>query len=232
MAQLINLYTPVRRTQRRGFSARVMAQALAALLMLAVLLGLYELFDLHRQSQALTQTLQTQLLTLGALDLTTRQSQAAVMPAELALAQDLAARRAELLRLDNALADVQQGVFRPGEGHGARLALVARSIPATAWVTLVKVDAGRFEVSGFTFEPGALNAWIEQLAASPLLKGQRLAAVNVTKINEAAVAAPAPGLSTGAGASGAPAEPPARPVWSFTLVNAPDQPLAVPGEAP
>jgi len=219
MPQQINLYTPVLLSQQRYFSARVMAQLLAVLAVLGAALCLYEVTRLQRQSDGIRQTLKTQKTTLEGLRVTTRQRQVAAIPAELAVAQDLVLRRAELQRLEGTLTDLQQGVFRPGEGHAARLALVARSIPASAWVTLVKAEAGRFELSGFTFDPAALNLWIDQLAASPLLTGQRLAAVNVTKVSES---------SANTGVATAPADA-SRPVWSFSLVNALDQPSPVTG---
>lgn len=217
MPQQVNLYVV---PQRLYFSARVMALALGVLAVMGAVYGLYELSRLYRQGYALRQVLQTQTTVLEGLRMTLRQRQAAVVPAELALAQDLVARRTELLRLESTLANLQQGVFRPGEGHAARLALVARSIPDTAWVTLIKADAGRFELDGFMFEPAALNMWINELATSPLLKGQRLAAVNVVKAGK-------PAASSGAG--GVTADT-ARAVWSFSLVNALDQPLVTKGE--
>ncbi len=230
MPQQINLYTPVLLTQKRLFSAAFMVRALVVLLALGVALGGYEVIHLQAQSVASRQTLQQQAQVLEKLRLTTRQRQAAAVPAELALGQELKTRRAELLQLQRALTQLQQGVFRPGEGHAARLALVARSIPATAWVTLVKADAVRFEVSGFSFDPAALNSWIDQLAASPLLTGQRLITVNVVKVGAA-------GQSGASGASSLNAATPAgaptgteRPVWSFTLVTATEPPVTVAGE--
>jgi Tfp pilus assembly protein PilN len=214
MPQQINLYTPVLLSQQRYFSAHVMVQSLAVLMVVGAALCHYEVTRLQHQSDALRQTLQTQTTALEGLRATTRQRQAAAAPAEVALAQELTVRRAELKRLEGTLADLQLGVFRPGEGHAARLALVARSIPPSVWVTLVRADAGRFELSGFTFDPAALNLWIGQLAASPLLTGQRLAAVDVTKVSESADMS--------------------RPVWSFSLVNALDQssPVTAPDTAP
>lgn len=203
MPQQINLYIPVLLTQQRYFSALVMVQALLALIALGALLVFYEVTSLHRQNSTLRQTLSAQATALEGMHTAARLKQATTVPVELGLAQDLEARRADLQRVERMLVELQPGVFRPGEGHSARLALVARSIPATAWVTLVRADAARFEVSGFTFEPATLNTWINQLGASPLLTGQRLATVAVAK-----VAGPAGGT---------------RPVWSFNLVNARDQ---------
>ena len=213
MPQQINLHTDVPSTQTRRFSALFMVQALAALTFVGAAFGLYEVTSLHRESAATGRALRTGAQLLDGVRLATRQGRAAAKPAELALDQALKARRGELLQLQSTVAELQQGILRPGEGHAARLALLARSIPATAWVTLVKADAERLEVSGFTFDPAALNDWITQLAASPLLAGQQLAAINVAKVVDAAAA---------------PSDAP-HPVWSFNLVKSVDQNLAAPG---
>ena len=92
------------------------------------------------------------------------------------------------------------------------------SIPAPVWVTEVKADGQRLEVSGFTLEPAALNDWVSRLSGSPLMRGLRLDAVKVE--STAAASAPA-----GPVAGVAPAAP-SRESWAFNLVNA--QPQAEP----
>ena len=215
MSQQINLYTPVLATQNWYFSANVMVQTLAALVLAGVAFVAYEVISLQSRTESLNRTLATQTKALEALQQTIVQRKAATVPAGLTLAQDLQARRAELLRLESTLVQLQRGLFRPDEGHAARLALVARSIPATAWVTLVKADPDRLEVSGFTLNPDSLNGWIDQLSVSPLLTGQRLEAASVTKI-------------TGATPAGAPPQA-SRSIWSFSLVSSLDKPLAETG---
>ena len=222
MPQQINLYSPVLVTQKQYFSATVMVQALAALTLVGAAYTVYEMSSLRSRTEAMNRTLATQAQALAALQQTIVQRKAATVPAGLTLAQDLQARRADLLHLERAQAQLQRGLFRPGEGHAARLALVASSIPAAAWVTGVKADPERLEVSGFTLDPDALNGWIDQLAGSALLTGQRLAAVNVAKVTSAnpASANPINALPE-----------PARPVWSFSLVSSLDKPVTQTGGA-
>lgn len=52
------------------------------------------------------------------------------------------------------LAELSRGSFlADGQGHAARLQLVAASIPAQVWVTDVKADELQLDISGFTLEP-------------------------------------------------------------------------------
>jgi Tfp pilus assembly protein PilN len=96
------------------------------------------------------------------------------------------------------------------------------------WITDIKMDSARFEVSGFTHEPSALNEWVDQLAISPLMQGLKLSTV---KVQNASIAARAAAVAT-APASSASAVP-ARPVWSFHLLSVePIAPAAPAASAP
>jgi len=94
---------------------------------------------------------------------------------------------------------------------------VAASIPAQVWVTDVKADELQLDISGFTLEPAALNAWVARLSASPLLQGQHLAAVKVEKVKVDSAWADG---STQTGTATQVALGARRPLWSFSLVNA------------
>ena len=115
---------------------------------------------------------------------------------------------------EKVLAEVQQGLSRPGEGHSDRLLMVARSIPAQVWLTSVKVDSARFEVAGFTLEPAALNDWVARLATHPLMQDLKLSTVTVENTATAQVVVPATAVAT-PGARGVGG----RTIWSFNLVN-------------
>ena len=192
----------------RFFSARFMGRALAVLVLLGGALGGYELESLAGRNAGIDKMLLARKQSLDDLRLATQRQRAQTAPIAAALDQELKSVQAELLQQDRTLAGLQEGFFGAGEGHAARLALVARSVPATAWVTLIKVDGERFDIGGFTFDPEALNSWIAQLEASPLLSGQKLAAVDVTKVVEPA--------GTAADA--------ARPLWSFSLITSRERP--------
>ena len=125
--------------------------------------------------------------------------------------------RAERAQRQAILAELSRGSVKDGQGHAARLQLVAASIPAQVWVTDVKADELQLDISGFTLEPAALNAWVARLSASPLLQGQHLAAVKVEKVK---VDSAWTDGSTQTGTATHVALGARRPLWSFSLVNA------------
>lgn len=236
MAQQINLFTPILLTQKRYLSAQTMVQALAIFVVLGGGLYAYWVWSLNVASEGFRKTLTTQSRELESLQSAIKQGKAGAGPLEVALTQDLQARRTELLQREKLMRELQRGLFQPGWGHAARLQLVAESIPPQVWVTEVKADDSQLDVSGFTLEPAALNDWVAKLAASPLLQGQKLATVKVESASAAMIKA-----ASGAAASVLPAAPPARisampgaprPLWSFSLVSAVGKPAAATGGKP
>ena len=213
MTQQINLFTPIFLTQKRYLSAQTMAQALGIFLCVGGALCVYLVWSLRLASEGLRNPLMAQSRELAGLQLAIQQGRAGAGPAQLALTQELAAGRAELLQREKLLNELQRGLFKPGWGHAARLQLVAQSIPARVWVTEVKADDSQLAVSGFTLDPSALNDWVGKLAASPLLKGQKLATV---KVENASASAPDA----------------LRPVWAFNLVSAIDKSSIAAGANP
>lgn len=232
MPQQINLCTPILLTQKRYFSAQTMVQALAVFVVLGGGLCAYWVWSLNVASEGFKKTLATQSRELESLQSAIAQGKVGAAPAETALTQELQGRRTELLQREKLLEELQRGLFRPGWGHAARLQLVAQSIPAQVWVTEVTADETQLEVSGFTLEPAALNDWVAKLAASPLLKGQKLSTVKVENASAATMKAVVgtAGSVLPAASSAAPSAP--RPVWSFSLVSAMGTPSAVAGGKP
>ena len=209
MPQQINLSTPVLLTQKRYFSALAMLQTLVALLVVGGALTAYGTWSLRsaaRDFKATTDAQAAEVVRLrGAL--AARAPEGSLKDLE----QQLTAARGVLAERTRTLEELRRGLMRPGFGHSARLQLVAQSIPASAWVTLVQADPSRFEVRGFTLEPAALNDWVAKLGQSSLLAGQSLRSVRVERV-AAAVAQPGQvRLDTGVAD---------RPLWSFFLGSA------------
>ena len=200
MPQQVNLYLPILRKQKESFTAQTLAQALLILLVGGGALSAAWVWNLQRASSSLQQTLDAQGKELTSLRAALEASRASAGPVQAALTNELAQQRSELQKRQGVLDALSQGVVLPGQGHAARLRLVAQTIPPQVWIGTLKTDSDVLAVSGQTLAPEALNDWVGKLAASPLLQGQTLSAVKVQQI--APSAAPA-GVAS----------------WSFTLVS-------------
>ena len=213
MPQQINLCTPIFLTQKRYFSAQTMASALGVFVLLGSLLSGYWTWTLKSLSEGYQQSVSANQREITRLQAAIRLNRENSAPADAALVQELQARQGELERRQALLAELKRGLLRDGQGHAARLQLVARSIPPQAWVTTIKADEQSLELGGYTLEPVALNGWMERLAQSPLLQGQQLSVVKVERVatdGRGPGAAPAPVLARAAGV----------PLWAYTLVTA------------
>ncbi|MFZ2307813.1 MAG: PilN domain-containing protein [Rhodoferax sp.] len=221
MPQQINLCTPILLTQKRYFSAHTMVIALGVFLLLGGILAGVWVWNLDKSTQSFRQSTLAQSRDLEALKAAIERSKASAAPVDPALLAQLQTRRNSLAQREKLREALKEGMFRPGWGHSDRLTWVARSIPAPVWVTEVKMDGTRFEVTGYTLEPSALNEWVDQLAVSPLMQGLKLSTVRVesaTLSKTATVGAPTPVTSNSVAA--------ARPVWSFNLVSMEPAPQA------
>lgn len=210
MAQQINLHTPILLKERRYFSAQAMAVALGAFLIGLVALGAV----LARQADAVQAELERSRVAMQA---DRARLAAALGPAAAASGVDAeAALKQELARLqaDTAAAAARRealnaGLVQDGRSHSALLRLVARTLPASAWLQDIRLDGQAVALQGRTLEPAALHTWIRHLEAEPLLAQRPLAALKLQQAD-----GPAPGAGP---AASAPPGPP--PTWQFTLVN-------------
>ena len=221
MPQQINLCTPILLTQKRYFSAHTMAIALAVFLVLGGALCGVWVWNLEAASASFQQSVNLHKSEIDSLQAAIVRSRANAAPADPALLAQLTERRITLAQREKLKEALNEGMFKPGWGHSDRLSWVARSIPTPVWISDVRMDGTRFEVSGFTLEPSALNDWVDKLSVSPLMHGLKLATVKVEKATPAML-----GVSTVAAAASAASTPaaPARPVWAFNLVST--EPLA------
>ncbi len=221
MAQQINLSTPILLAQKRYFSANTMAIGLGAFLVLGGALSAAWVWNFDRGIATFNQSMAAQAQEVDSLKAAIERSKANAAPVNPALLEQLQRVRNTVAQREKLQLALQEGMFRQGWGHSDRLTWVARSIPDVVWLTDVKMDGSRFEVTGFTLEPAALNEWVDKLAVSPLMQGLKLATVKV----ENATAALAAQAVAPASAPSAPAAP-ARAVWSFNLVSVEPPPAA------
>nr|WP_315480480.1 PilN domain-containing protein [uncultured Rhodoferax sp.] len=185
-----------------------MAQALTVFVVVGGGLCAAWVWNLNRSVTELAQLKASQATELANLQSALRANVASAAPLSPELQSQLQALRTQVQAQEKVLLALQEGRMVSGAAHSDRLALVSRSIPGPVWLTGVDADATRFEVSGYTLEPSALNEWVNRLAFSPLMQGLRLATVKVQSARLAKATAEAT------------ATPAGREAWSFTLVSA------------
>lgn len=212
MPQQINLRTPILLTQKHYLSANTIVLALAVIGAFSTALCGYWVWSLEANSAALGKTLDSHTQERERLQAALKGQQASVLPAEAGLMQELQTRQMQLQQREQVLAELGRGLLRDGQGHAARLRLVAQTIPTEVWVTEVRADERQMEVQGYTLEPAALNQWVARLGAHPSLQGHALSALKIERVGAAEAPKMEPGTA-GAAASRA------RPSWSFTLVS-------------
>jgi Tfp pilus assembly protein PilN len=221
MAQQVNLCTPIMLTEKRYFSANTMVQALGVFLILGGALCAAWVWNLQKAIGGVNIAIAAQAQEIESLQAAIQRSRSNAAPVDPALQLKLGETRNAVVAREQLLAALRNGLLVPGFANSDRLRWVAASIPASVWVTSVKFDSGRFEVTGYTLEPSALNDWVGKLSASPLMHSLKLSDVKVT--NAAALSGMAPGTAAPqATPSGAQAR------WAFTLVSVEPPPQAAP----
>ncbi len=215
MPQQINLLTPILLAPKRYFSAVAMLQATGLLLLAGLALGLW-----LRHADARAQAEHEALLGQFAAE---RQA-LLVARAGLPVPTDPAAVGQQLDALLNANAERQHllqavsGAAPEGRRHSDLLALLARSLPESAWLSELRWSGARLELVGGTLDTAGLRPWLAQLASHPLLKGQVLSALRVERLGNHGGEPAAPLL---AGSDSEALRNTALPVWAFRVVSAP-----------
>ena len=208
MPQSINLLTQLQVMQKGYFLAHTMVRAMLVFLLVISGLSSYWLSRIESAGEEARQAISLKSLEFESLqgDIALSESGSKMRSA---LVRELEAGRAELLQQDILGRAQQHGRFSPGWGHGARLRLVAETIPTQVWVTEMVGDTSQFEIRGFTLTPTALGGWVAVLNASPLFEGQRLSDVNLENTSTEILNK-------------------ARPVWSFSLFSQITKPSPAP----
>jgi len=213
MAQQINLLTPILLAPKRYLSALTLLQAAGLLVLASVAAGLW-LLHRDRQAEVAHQASMARFMT--------ERQALQVANAGLPAPQDAQALQQQLqpLLAGNAerralLQTLGSGQDREGRRHSDLLALVARSLPESAWLSELRHSPGRVELVGGTLDTAVLRPWLSRLAAHPLLAGQELSALRVEKLG--AQGSDGPALLE----RGGPVAQTSLPVWAFRVVSAP-----------
>lgn len=215
MPQQINLLTPILLAPRRYFSAQTLLQATGLLLAAGLVATLW----VQRRDQQAEATHRALLAQYAA-----ERQQLAAAQAGLPAPQDASALQQQLLPLEEGNAQrraLLDGLGskggEPGRRHSDLLALIARSLPESAWLSELRYAPGRVELVGGTLDTGVLRPWLGQLAAHPLLAGQTLSALRVERLGAQGGATGTPPMLEGSG----PLAQSRVPVWAFRVVSAP-----------
>lgn len=223
MAQQINLSTPILLSQKRYFSANTMAVSLGVFFLLGGVLCAAWVWNFEHGIATMEATVNGQTKELDGLKSAIALSKANTGPASPALLEQLQQLRGTITQREGLLLALQEGTLRTGYGHSDRLAWVANSIPASVWIADVTLDSTRFEVGGFTLEPSALNEWVSKLAASPVMGGLKLGAIQVENTyRPAGLGSAAVGALPVVAVPVAPASAsaPSLDIWTFHLTTA------------
>jgi Tfp pilus assembly protein PilN len=183
MPQQINLYRPVLLATHRHFSARTIAQSLAVVVAGTLAACAWassqrtaldsELQATSRQHDAERQSLQKAIAANPAAALQTT-----------SLDQSLQALKQQVGERERTLAELVRGRIVDGRSHSARLRLVARTVPASAWFDDINLQDETLSLSGRTLDPAALKPWIATLSDEPLLAGQALTTLKVEQAGD------------------------------------------------
>lgn len=206
MAQQINLCTPILLTEKRYLSATTLVQALALFALVGGGLAAYWAWSLKASTAGFKKAMSGNVVELATLKAAIQVRKAGGAPPEPALVQELQLRRVAMGRKEALIEDLRQGLFKEGWGQSARLQLVGQTIPAQIWITSMRADSVQLDLTGFTLEPAELNEWVRKLSTSPLMQGQRLAALKVEQVK------PDAQRDERVAAAG-------QAVWSFNLVS-------------
>lgn len=179
MVQQINLLTPILLKPKRYFSALAMLQSLGLLLLVGLAFALW--LSLQAK-QANTEFVAAQARSVAEQQ---RLVQAlALLPSAINAAQ-LQQRINQLdednLQLQQTLDALTRGVAPEGARHSDLLRLLAQSVPPSIWLSDLRWQTGRLELSGATLEPAAVQRWLKSLAQQPLLAALPLGTVKVEK---------------------------------------------------
>ncbi|MEW6371674.1 MAG: PilN domain-containing protein [Pseudomonadota bacterium] len=206
MSQQINLFNPIFLQQKKIFSSRTMAQALAVLVVGVAGMAAYgdmRVKSLQRQADA------------GAAQLQQRQARLATVTAEFPARQKDPALAAEVLEAERQLGALREvsGVLQRGElgntrGYAEYFRALARQHADGLWLTGLSINgAGNdIEVRGRALDAQAVPGYLTRLTREPVLQGKGFGSLSISEGAKA----------TAAGAQ-APADAAAAPYVEFSL---------------
>jgi len=173
VSQQINLYNPLLLKQKKIFSARTMAQALALIALgLAAFYGFarYQVASLQTETKRSTQRHEAVLAKLAR---TTQQFGPRQKSAE--LEANIKQIEAELLALAEVQTALKQGGLVSANGFSAYFKALARQAVEGVWLTGFTIAGSEMAISGRTLKPGLVPDYIARLSGEQVMQGRKFA---------------------------------------------------------
>ena len=208
MSQQINLFNPIFLQQKKIFSSRTMAQALAVLVVGVAGMAAYgdmRVKSLQRQADA------------GAAQLQQRQARLATVTAEFPARQKDPALAAEVLEAERQLGALREvsGVLQRGElgntrGYAEYFRALARQHVDGLWLTGLSINGAGNEIAvrGRALDAQAVPGYLTRLTREPVLQGKGFGSLQISEGGREAAAGAQAGAAAGAAAGVQPAPAP------------------------
>lgn len=194
MSQQINLFNPILLRQKKYFSAATMVQALALVLLGALLVALYVNYrSSGLQIEADKTSAQLRLAQVQQVRVT---AEFGARAPNQALATELQKTSAEVKTLQQLFDLLQTGEIGNTKGYSEYLQAFARQISDGLWLTGLMIQGAGNEIAlhGRTLQPDLVPAYINRLAREPVMQGKSFSTLEMQQPaaegSEAAGAAP------------------------------------------
>lgn len=177
MSQQINLYNPILLQQKKYFSARAMAQALAVLA-----LGLLAFYGYARFQVANLETAsaRSDQRLVNAQERVGRLAQTFSPPTKNpALENQIIQIEVELKTLTQTQQALQQSGALDHQGFSPYFKAMARQIVDGLWLTGFSVGSGEMRISGRALKPELVPDYIRRLGGEPAMRGRQFSTLEM-----------------------------------------------------
>lgn len=177
MSQQVNLFNPAFLKQKRHFSAVMMLQGLAVILLGSIMIAGYAHWQLAGLEVNAIET-EGQLKSVRA-QLAKVSTEYASRQKSKALEEEILHTEAEMKARRRAFDLLQHGDTGMSKGHVEYLRAFSRQIVNGLWLTGFAIDGDNIELHGRTLQPDLLPAFINRLKQEPAMRGKSFAALSM-----------------------------------------------------
>lgn len=177
MSQQINLYNPIFLKQKRIFSALTMAQALAAILVGAVIFAVFANYQVRQLAAEIAR---------GDARAKAEEARLARLTAEFAartksadLEADVMRSEAELKLREDVVALLSSGALGERAGVSSYMRALARQNLSGLWLTGFELAGKDMTLSGRALRGDLLPEYLRRLGREPVMQGRQFAVLNM-----------------------------------------------------